>query len=1213
MASSFPKIICRVRAIYPFYSEEPASLNFNKDDCIDVLAQLDSGWWDGWCGGSRGWFPSNYVEVIEENNSETTVANKQQRPLAASPTSVRSDPQFQLSQQQQQQQQQQQFRRRPTQRTSKRRSGSGSHRASIRTLGQSNTRHPFSVSPPPSGGTSTSFGWTSSNRMSQASSADSLPDGWSVQVAEDGSTYYYYNHRTGKMQYDHPGHVSDGEYDSQEEYLDGQFATDSYSEEEYYDEYDDDDDFAHDINRKRLSNSRMNRLSIDSLPANVESPETTISDIPGGASSNAMSQWVERVTPQGRIYYCNLTTQETTWDHNDIDKITGRLKNAKDSDSDLDDAPVQPQSRGVNFPDTFDPHDDQADRNAAENAEEPLTWQKLSSGIALAIHHLNTAAQRGERETFVQDASSIVVAIRVMLYASGTLDKESIHMQDRLLRDPHRAVMAALSKLVLSVKTAAEVSQNTMQPEMLYRVQRDAGDVLASVRSFVTVCQEKGIHVEQVKPQLLINPNSHHMTANGNVGQDIVIASNQQQGNNNNDLSGENDKDNRRTSMVDRYNQVLVQKAKYPLNQDLIVSLQTHANQVYGSTDALSKAAAFILTIREEDFNHTDDEDYDDIERIRNSSRARSNVVILFRNLSMQIGQYLSILEDVDLSSVDGTKIPSLADFHVNKQNLYNSVGNLFAAVQTLSSADVNVGQCVGGIDNAVQLVENTIGVIFANVEEMVQQRKNYFKQMEPRDKEVPMSPITSNMPYDDMIPNSSNNTNYNYDQDEFTASSPISKTRKVQLTNRNNDERTQWCLGYDYAPDEIVFGSDGNVKGGTLRALVERLTLHDTLDTSFIATFLLTYRSFCTTEEFLTLLEQRYNLRPSEGLTPCELETWTDQKQKLVRLRVFNVMKSWLENYYNDEDEHILGRLEFFTNTVIRDASSFSADQLNRLIRKRKELDANGGLKKLVPNTMAAPMPIKPKDITRITLLDIDAMELSRQLTLMDFKLYSSIRPIECLNKAWSREDTEGTVAMNVKQSIDYCNRLTCWVTDSILANEEAKKRVVVIKYWAQVASRCRSTNNYNTCMAIISAFDNSAIGRLKKTWDLVGNRTIQSLGNIRKLMGANRNFTEYREMIHSVNPPCIPFLGIYLQDLTFIEDGNSDLINKSTGLINFAKRQKAAEVIREINQFQSAPYNLATVPELQTFIKQHLESSRDLDNLYERSLQLEPRESAA
>lgn len=150
---------------------------------------------------------------------------------------------------------------------------------------------------------------------------------------------------------------------------------------------------------------------------------------------------------------------------------------------------------------------------------------------------------------------------------------------------------------------------------------------------------------------------------------------------------------------------------------------------------------------------------------------------------------------------------------------------------------------------------------------------------------------------------------------------------------------------------------------------------------------------------------------------------------------------------------------------------------------------------------------------------------------------------------------------------------------------------------------------NNYNTCMAILSAFDNSAIGRLKKTWELVSSRTSQSLAQIRKLMGSNRNFTEYREMIHSVNPPCIPFLGIYLQDLTFIEDGNPDLLKKSSNLINFAKQQKSAEVIREIKQFQSPPYIFHVVPEIQDFIKFQLETSRDVDFLYERSLELEPR----
>ena len=40
-----------------------------------------------------------------------------------------------------------------------------------------------------------------------------------------------------------------------------------------------------------------------------------------------MSQWVERVTPQGRTYFCNLVTQETTWDKEEIDKTTGRLVN----------------------------------------------------------------------------------------------------------------------------------------------------------------------------------------------------------------------------------------------------------------------------------------------------------------------------------------------------------------------------------------------------------------------------------------------------------------------------------------------------------------------------------------------------------------------------------------------------------------------------------------------------------------------------------------------------------------------------------------------------------------------------------------------------------------------------------------------------------------------------------------------------------------------
>lgn len=155
------------------------------------------------------------------------------------------------------------------------------------------------------------------------------------------------------------------------------------------------------------------------------------------------------------------------------------------------------------------------------------------------------------------------------------------------------------------------------------------------------------------------------------------------------------------------------------------------------------------------------------------------------------------------------------------------------------------------------------------------------------------------------------------------------------------------------------------------------------------------------------------------------------------------------MENYYIDEDEYLLERIEHFTNTNIRDSSSFAANQLLRIIRKR--IESQGEMKKIIPNPINGPEPKYPKNMTRIQLLDTDPVEMARQLSIMDFKLYSSIRPIECLGKAWSKEDLE--IAANIRQSIQYCNRLTTWVTESILHSDETRKRATVIKFWVQVA----------------------------------------------------------------------------------------------------------------------------------------------------------------
>jgi son of sevenless-like protein len=83
----------------------------------------------------------------------------------------------------------------------------------------------------------------------------------------------------------------------------------------------------------------------------------------------------------------------------------------------------------------------------------------------------------------------------------------------------------------------------------------------------------------------------------------------------------------------------------------------------------------------------------------------------------------------------------------------------------------------------------------------------------------------------------------------------------------------------------------------------------------------------------------------------------------------------------------------------------------------------------------------------------------------------------------------------------------------------------------------------------------------------------------------------------------------GVYLTDLTFIEEGIPSLIKK-TNLINFAKRAKTAEVIRDIQQFQNVPYPLQPVPELQDYILTNMQSAGDVHEMYEMSLSVEPRE---
>ncbi|KAK9449913.1 ras guanine nucleotide exchange factor domain-containing protein [Limtongia smithiae] len=671
------------------------------------------------------------------------------------------------------------------------------------------------------------------------------------------------------------------------------------------------------------------------------------------------------------------------------------------------------------------------------------------------------------------------------------------------------------------------------------------------------------------------------------------------------------------------------------------------------------------------------------------------------------VRQYLTLIESLDLSALSKPLSPSVGDFNDAKQGIYDAVAGILLASQDLSrsitesSTEVPLSSvnCVRSatkdLDRALQSV--TFPMQFLVEEKAlrdearsdsirppstIKSSTSKHQQQQPSPSPLASRALTSVISSDYELSeqrrasqSSANSYLDGVDDDGGPDSSSISfgsggfPTTKSEMKlkyffgnngppraysvsggGREGSEDMPWFLRSEHE-DELVYDSRGSVKGGTVEALLERLTSNNYLDTSFNTTFLLTYRSFTTSRILFEMLVERFNLQPPEGLTEDEFDQWIERKQKPIRLRAFNILKIWLEQYWAEQHDSQFDEDEKASHDVLVSIGEFTrmlaeqrfpgAAALAKVVRQR--LQGREVVKRVIPTVgTTSPPPVLPKrGLKKPKFTYIPPIEFARQLTLIESILFSKIKPSECLSRAKANSHNRmkthaaGSDEQNITALIHYSNQLTNYTAHLILSQEDVKKRVGVIKHLILVAEECRALHNFSSMTAILSGLYSATIHRLNKTWELVPHKFQVQLDSLNRLIDSTRNFGEYRAMLHLISPPCVPFFGVYLTDLTFIEDGNTNYLlmspventtstdptdggNQHTGtdrtvredMINFSKRTRAAEVIREIKQYQSVPYALKTVPELQDMIREGLSNAPSLETLYDMSLMIEPRE---
>ena len=104
----------------------------------------------------------------------------------------------------------------------------------------------------------------------------------------------------------------------------------------------------------------------------------------------------------------------------------------------------------------------------------------------------------------------------------------------------------------------------------------------------------------------------------------------------------------------------------------------------------------------------------------------------------------------------------------------------------------------------------------------------------------------------------------------------------------------------------------------------------------------------------------------------------------------------------------------------------------------------------------------------------------------------------------------------------------------------------------------------------------------------------------------------------------PALPFLGVYLTDLTFLELGNPDNMPDSN-YIYFEKRRKVYQLVEEFKKYQGISFSFSSSTNIQDYLRKLMQARSsttgfdeafdimDEDELYDKSFEFEPKVSTS